>query len=441
MADREANIDVVFRNGLKDYEVLPPADAWDTIRPAVRKNQKPVIIMRAAAMIAVVLSLSFLAYKWSMNLSDRLGSFTLAVNPESENLSNPVPAVSTYRQSATPVVARLELQQLPSNTATEVPITDAGDNQVPSVVLNSIETESKPSLRENSLKSNNNFLPLDENYTEHLNIGSFTPATVTGIPEKAQDTRWTIAALVSPTYYSGFNPDHNALTSMVNSKEQAVISYTGGLAFTYKINKRLSVESGLYYSSLGNELSGISSYSGFYNYDKTKGDHNFEVLTTNGTVYTSTSDVFLIDKISTIRIRTDYTSDVFDPTKANLKYLDNSLTQNFSYLELPLFLKYKLIDKTIDFNVIGGLSSNFLVNNAVYSTQNGGKYQVGKTEGMNPIAFSSSLGMGMEYNFSKNLSLNLEPTFRYYINPFTGAEGMRIHPYSFGIFSGLSYKF
>jgi hypothetical protein len=228
---------------------------------------------------------------------------------------------------------------------------------------------------------------------------------------------------------------------MLVSKEQAVISYSGGVAFAYKINKRFSVQSGLYYSSLGNELSGISSYSGFYNYDRTKNDHNFEVLTTNGTVYTSTSDVFLIDKISTIRISTNYTSDVFDPTKANLKYLDNSLTQSFSYLELPLFLKYKLVDKTLGLNVIGGLSSNFLVNNAVYSSLNGGKYLVGKTEGVNPIAFSSSLGMGMEYNFSKSISLNLEPTFRYYINPFTGADGMRIHPYSFGIFSGLSYKF
>ena len=85
MVDREANIDVVFRNGLKDYEVLPPADVWDNIRPAVRKNQKPVVILRAAAMIAVLLSLSFLAYRWSQNLTNRFGNYSFAVNPESEN--------------------------------------------------------------------------------------------------------------------------------------------------------------------------------------------------------------------------------------------------------------------------------------------------------------------------------------------------------------------
>ncbi|HZL76231.1 MAG TPA: outer membrane beta-barrel protein [Bacteroidales bacterium] len=438
MVDRGANIDVVFRNGLKDYEVLPPADVWDKIRPAVRKNQKPVIILRAAAMIAVLISLSFLAYKWSTNLSASLGSFSFAINPESETPGALVPAGGTYSDAASTFIAKQERQQPVSDIGPDIPI--ANDNQV-SPIFNTIEPENGPSLKGNNLKNKNSIIPLEKSFTGQYIADPFLPELSSEIPEKTVGDRWTIAALVSPTYYSGFNSDHNALTSLLVSKEQPIISYTGGVAFAYKINKRLSVQSGLYYSSLGNELSGISSFSGFETYDKTKGDHNFEVLTTNGTVFTSNSDVFLIDKISAARISTRYTSDVFDPTKANLKYLDNSLTQNFSYLELPLFLKYKLVDKTLGFDLIGGLSSNFLVNNAVYSSLNGGKYQVGKTEGVNTLTFSSSLGMGMEYSFGKNLSLNFEPTFRYYINPFTGAEGMRVHPYSFGIFSGLSYKF
>jgi hypothetical protein len=440
MVDRGANIDVVFRNGLKDYEVLPPADVWDKIRPAVRKNQKPVIILRAAAMIAVLISLSFLAYKWSTNLSASLGSFSFAINPESENPGALVPAGGTYSDAASTFIAKQERQQPVSDIGPNIPIPVANENQV-SPIFNTIEPENGPSLKGNNLINKNSIIPLKKSFTGQFIADPFLPELVSEIPGKAVGDRWTIAALVSPTYYSGFNSNHNALTSLLVSKEQPVISYTGGVAFAYKINKRLSVQSGLYYSSLGNELSGISSFSGFEIYDKTKGDHNFEVLTTNGTVFTNNSDVFLIDKISAARISTRYTSDVFDPTKANLKYLDNSLTQNFSYLELPLFLKYKLVDKTLGFDLVGGLSSNFLVNNAVYSSLNGGKYQVGKTAGVNTLTFSSSLGMGMEYSFGKNLSLNLEPTFRYYINPFTGAEGMRVHPYSFGIFSGLSYKF
>jgi hypothetical protein len=223
--------------------------------------------------------------------------------------------------------------------------------------------------------------------------------------------------------------------------EHSRLSYTGGVALSYKINKRFSIQSGLYYSSFGQELTGISTYGGFQKYDYTKGDHNFEVLTSSGTVYTNNTDVFLLDPVSPDKIITRYTNDVFDPAKANLQYLDNSLTQNFSYLELPLVLRYKIMDKAIDFNIIGGFASNLLVSNSVYATLNEGKYPVGKTEGMNLITFSSSVGMGMEYSLSKKLSLNLEPTLRYYLNPFNEISGIKIHPYSFGIFSGLSYKF
>jgi hypothetical protein len=108
---------------------------------------------------------------------------------------------------------------------------------------------------------------------------------------------------------------------------------------------------------------------------------------------------------------------------------------------LPVIVRYKIIDKTIGINLIGGLSYNLLVNNSAYATKDGDKYPVGDTKGLNPLTLSSSLGMGMEYNLSDKLSLNLEPTFRYYLNPFSVTTGSYIHPYSFGIFSGVSYKF
>jgi hypothetical protein len=133
--------------------------------------------------------------------------------------------------------------------------------------------------------------------------------------------------------------------------------------------------------------------------------------------------------------------ETFDPEKANLQYLNNSLKQNYSYLELPVFLRYKVIDKALDVNVIGGLSYNFLVNNSVYTMNEGNRYSIGKTDGLSIMTFSSSFGMGMEYAFTKNISLNLEPTFRYYLNPFKNIDGADIHPYSFGVFSGISFRF
>jgi hypothetical protein len=224
------------------------------------------------------------------------------------------------------------------------------------------------------------------------------------------------------------------------STEEPLFSYSGGVAFSYKISKRFSIQSGLYYSSLGQKVDGIYSFSGFQKYISSKGGPNFEVPTTSGTVYTSNPDVFLA-AYGNGKVLTAYTNDVFDPQKASLQYISNSLTQNLSYLELPVILRYKIIDKTIGINLIGGLSYNLLVNNSAYAMKDGTKYPVGDTKGLNPLALSSSLGMGMEYNLSGKLSLNLEPTFRYYLNPFSVTTGSFIHPYSFGIFSGVSYKF
>ena len=61
---------------------------------------------------------------------------------------------------------------------------------------------------------------------------------------------------------------------------------------------------------------------------------------------------------------------------------------------MPVILRYKLIDKSIDFNLIGGLSYNLLVNNSVHTVIDGSKYNVGKTAGLNPFMVSSSVGNG-----------------------------------------------
>ena len=160
-----------------------------------------------------------------------------------------------------------------------------------------------------------------------------------------------------------------------NSKHQnKTLPHTpGGFAFSYKVNKRISVQSGIFYSSVGQIVDGINSFAGFQNYVYTKGDHNFEVLTSGGTIYTKNSDVFLIASGSGERVNTVYTNDVFDPNKVSLQYLNNTIRQNFSYLELPLIFRYKLIDKKVDFNLIGGLSYNMLVNNSAYTMVNGVK--------------------------------------------------------------------
>jgi hypothetical protein len=281
--------------------------------------------------------------------------------------------------------------------------------------------------------------------SEVMTIGSFYNYPIneklSARNDKIPGSRWSVGALISPTYYSRISSGNNEALASIIASDQAVVSYTGGVALSYKVNRRLTVSSGVYYSSIGQQLNGIIAYSGFSDHINTKGARNFLIETINGTIQASNADVYLADNMTGDRVITRYTKDVFDPVKSNLDYIDNSLIQNFSYLELPVLLRYKIIDKTIDLNIIGGMSTNLLVGNSVAATPDGQKIPVGDTEGLNSLTFSSSFGMGMEYNFSKSISVSLEPTLRYYLNPFSEIPGIKVHPYSFGIFSGLTYKF
>jgi hypothetical protein len=134
-----------------------------------------------------------------------------------------------------------------------------------------------------------------------------------------------------------------------------------------------------------------------------------------------------------------YTPGAFDRYKeSGLNLLSNSLLSDLRYLELPLMLRYKAIDRKMGVSFVGGLWTNFLVGNSVYAVDDERTW-VGRQGELNDLSFSTSLGMGMEYKFSRNFSFNVEPTLKYFINTSSNSNG--INTYSFGVFSGLSYKF
>ncbi|MFH0842922.1 MAG: outer membrane beta-barrel protein [Bacteroidota bacterium] len=436
MDDRGVNIDIVFRNGLKDYEVLPPQEVWSNIHPVIRKKQRPIVVLRAAATLAVVVSLGIVAYKYSMEISANLENPVFALNPESVA---PSQLLASVNPADNEIAQNRQLYSKASIQGYQV-VTPVTTENIVTTVKDFVSDPGSGNLADSPARPAG-LLALNYGKTGYINIKEDNALDAPDNTSRKEPNKWSISALLSPTYQSRFSSGENEAVSQAMSSEQMAVSYSGGVTLSYKISKRFSVQSGFYYSSIGKELSGISAYSGFERFFYTKGNPNFEVLTSNGTVLTDNNDIFLTDGLSAGRIQTDYNINVFDAEKAGLTYLDNSIRQSFNYLELPVILRYKIVDKVLDFNIIGGVSSNLLVNNSVYASKGGSRTDIGTTDGLNLITFSSSLGMGMEYNFSNNFSLNLEPTFRYYINSFNDIPGMKIHPYSFGIFSGISYKF
>jgi hypothetical protein len=302
-----------------------------------------------------------------------------------------------------------------------------------------IDDAGKSNLRYNILYENQ-----DPQGIEFNDPGqSFSPDHLAPVKERRgllSASRWNVGAQVSPTYLSPNLKTAAASTPALNNSESAVLSYTGGVNVSYKMNSRLSFQTGLYYSSMGRMINDLQLYGDFSQFAQTaKSGVIFSVETSMGEVSSTNRDIYIADATNT-RVDGTYSVDNFDPVKEGLPVLGDRVRQSFEYLEIPLILRYKLIDKKIDFNILGGMSYNFLVGNEAVGLGDGFRADLGSTPGMESLLLSSSVGMSMEYNLNKNLSFNFEPRLRYYLNS-DGNLSLFDNPYTIGVFSGLFYNF
>ena len=115
------------------------------------------------------------------------------------------------------------------------------------------------------------------------------------------------------------------------------------------------------------------------------------------------------------------------------------INQQFGFIEVPVEIEYALLDSRLGVNIIGGASSLFLEENAVFLNSNNQRDRLGSANNINELSFSTNIGLGVNYELIDNFSLNLEPIFKYQLNTFNNTSDMQ--PYFFGIYSGLSFKF
>ena len=120
--------------------------------------------------------------------------------------------------------------------------------------------------------------------------------------------------------------------------------------------------------------------------------------------------------------------------------LSGSMVQQLGYLEVPMELNYRLLDNKFGINVIGGVSSLFLLDNAVSLESNELVTEMGAANNVNDVSFSTNIGLGLDYKINNALKINLEPMFKYQLNTFNNTSG-EFRPYTIGVYSGLRFQF
>ncbi|MFT6794917.1 MAG: hypothetical protein ACJART_000048 [Maribacter sp.] len=247
---------------------------------------------------------------------------------------------------------------------------------------------------------------------------------------KASTKKWSVGPSVAPVYFNAIGEGSSVHSIFVPNAKSGNINMSYGLSVGYEISPKLTVRSGIHKVDYGYDTNDIAFSSS-------------PIASTNGQIdninYRVTSKNLVVSSKPGGSALAQAPTNSLDVSAQNVER-EGVMTQQMGYLEIPVELNYALIDKKFGLNVIGGVSSLFLVDNSVALTSGDLTTEMGDANNLNDLNFSANFGLGVNYKFSQNIQLNIEPVFKYQLNTFSETDGT-FNPYALGLYSGLSFKF
>lgn len=243
--------------------------------------------------------------------------------------------------------------------------------------------------------------------------------------------RWEVSPNFAPVYYNTLGSGSSIDPQFSNNSKSGDVNYSYGVKVSYAINDRLSVRTGvnrvdLSYSTNNIEFAVAEASEGLGSINYRNPEYVVAVGN-RGTLRPPPSALPTVTE----------DGDVIVPRNG---IIPGTMLQELNYFEVPLELKYNLSNKRVGVNVIGGMSTLLLGSNDVSVMTDGFRSEIGSANNLNNISFSTNLGLGFDYKFTKRFVFNLEPVFKYQLNAYNDSA-IDFKPYIFGVYSGFSYKF
>lgn len=462
MINNDHILDELFRSKLDDFEQVPPSYVWVKIQEKRKEGQrKRILYALRMGGVAAALILAFLL-GWQLQEHGNL----LKNNPvvvQKEQQENQVPGQTQLQEGRSSSVAGHEpaiSEEKPASFAGEKPATRAWNKQevkgpaakVPAsrqspgflamvnVKIQTPEVVSELKSKRSDHKENERSLTETDRMIIEMNKRFHANTR-----DAKTDKNWSVGAQVSPAYsvnQGSYNETY--ARSMRGSFKKQSVSLGGGVSVKYETGTRWSIQSGLQYSRL-NQSSGSSgsrqSVMDSPSNDQlgyTYFDNKVKREPTGQMVMNGSAGVIEIDRLpSDVRV-----SALLESTGEDQMLLtSDDFEQRFEYIEVPLFVRYKLIDRTWNMHMLGGFSANMLVGNEVFMNGGDGRSNVGKTKDMSRMNYSTSIGFGMGYRLTNKIQLSIEPQFKYYLQSLSDNPDVHFKPYSIGIYTGVSYRF
>ncbi|WP_109851074.1 outer membrane beta-barrel protein [Aquimarina sp. AU58] len=247
--------------------------------------------------------------------------------------------------------------------------------------------------------------------------------------ESTLTKKWNVSPNVAPVYYNSIGSGSSIDAQFADNNKNGQVNMSYGVHVSYAINKRFSVRSGVNKVDLSYNTEGVG-------FSPSAVGQNLENVS-----YNSTAGAILISDIGNVR-NTDLGSEFSDLDRNAIEQKQNVglLNQSIAYLEVPVEMKYALVDKKIGVNMIGGISTLFLQDNEISIEAGDFETPIGEASNLNDVSFSGNIGLGVDYKISDQFEINLEPIFKYQFNAFND-NANNFKPYYFGVYTGVSIKF
>ncbi|MEP5913706.1 MAG: hypothetical protein ABJ277_09565, partial [Flavobacteriaceae bacterium] len=221
------------------------------------------------------------------------------------------------------------------------------------------------------------------------------------IAQTSNNGKWSVGPSVAPVYFNATGDGSPIHSNFASNSKSGNLNLSYGLTVAYNLNKKLKVRSGVHKVNYGYDTNEIVFSSSLGASTNNLIDNIDYSRTSRNLVVQSKSDLtnaFPIDAL--VELSASQTPE-----------LDGKMVQQLGYIEVPLELNYALIDKKFGVDLIGGVSSLFLVDNSILLESEELVTEVGEANNANSVNFSTNIGVGLNYEFSPKIQLNLEPVF------------------------------
>ncbi|MEQ3690346.1 MAG: hypothetical protein ABNG98_02385 [Flavobacterium sp.] len=240
--------------------------------------------------------------------------------------------------------------------------------------------------------------------------------------EKEKRNKWAVSTVASPVYFNSVSQGSSLDSKLESNSKDYGNSLSFGLGLEYELSKKWSVKAGVNTLSLDYDTNDVVFFQ------------DVNARTMENVTPSQTGSMLSVQSKRLSQ------SNTINMSGTVVEKFEGEINQKMGYIEVPLELSYKLLDKKFGINVIGGMSTLFLNENRVSLVSNGSEINIGEANNLNNIHFSSNVGLGFKYTFWKSFQANFQPMFKYQINTFSNDSG-NFKPYFVGLYSGISFSF